>query len=199
MKKIPVPVAVNNRHVHLSKDDARTLFGEHHQFSSDPSQDKLLWPGHSLWKEKVTLAGPTGTISTVTVLGPLEKTSVEMSVADAYRLGLQPQNVKAKKFGPGVTLIGPKGSVFLATERAGHGRWLLASRSHADKHGLKNGMKVEARVGEGEWATSFHGVEVIVDENSGDRWALYLDADTASATSASTGDIGHIRVVTDQS
>ena len=199
MKEIPVPIAVNNRHVHLSKDDARIIFGENHPFSPDPSQDKMLWPGHTLWKEKVTLAGPTGTITKVSVLGPLERTSVEMSHADAYRLGLQAQNMKAKKFGPGVTMIGPKGSVFMSTERAINGRWLLASKIQADKHGLKNGMRVDARVGEGDLATTFHGVEVIVDDDNPDRWALYLDPDAASAASASTGDTGHIRIVSDHS
>jgi putative phosphotransacetylase len=159
----------------------------------------MLWPGHTLWKEKVTLAGPTGTITKVSVLGPLERTSVEMSHADAFRLGLQPANMKAKKFGPGVTMIGPKGSIFLSTERAINGRWLLASKIHADKHGLKNGMRVDARVGEGDLATTFHGVEVIVDDEYPDRWALYLDPDAASAASASTGDTAHIRTVTDQS
>lgn len=157
----------------------------------------MLWPGHTLWTEKVTLSGPTGTISNVSVLGPLEKTSVEMSGADAYRLGLRPQNLKAKKFGPGVTLMGPKGSVFLATERALSARWLLASKIHADKYGLKNGMRVDARVGEAELAATFHGVEVIVDEDARDRWALYLDTDAAGTVCAATGDLGHIRLVTD--
>jgi putative phosphotransacetylase len=196
LREIPVPIAVNNRHVHLSKDDGKTLFGENHPFSPDASQDKMLWPGHTLWKEKVTLAGPTGTIANVSVLGPLERTSIEMSHADAYQLGLHPVSMKAKKFGPGVTMIGPKGSIFLATERAINGRWLLASKSQADKHDLKNGMRVDARVGEGDLATTFHGVEVVVDEEHQNRWALYLDPDAASAASAITGDTGHIRVPT---
>ncbi len=199
MKEIPVPIAVSNRHVHLSKDDARTIFGEPHQFSPDPSQDRLLWPGQSLWMEKVTLAGPSGTISRVGVLGPLGETSVEMSCADAYRLGLHPQNVRPKKFGPGVTVIGPKGSVFVATEQAMNARWLFASRIQAEKHGLKNGMRVDARVGDSNWATTFHGVEVVVPEDERDGWALYLDPDAASAASANTGDLAHIRVPTDDS
>ncbi len=191
-----MPVAVTNRHVHLSKDDARSIFGEPHRFSLDPSANKLLWPGQSLWREKVTLAGPTGTISNVSILGPLGSTSVEMSCADAYRLGLHPLNAKARKFGPGVTIIGPRGSVFVATEQALNGRWLFASRIQAERHGLKNGMRVDVRVGDSEWATTFHRVEVVVPEDNLDGWALYLDPDAASAASASTGDQGHILVVT---
>ncbi len=198
MKEIPVPVAVTNRHVHLSKADAGTIFGEPHQFSPDPSPHKLLWPGQSLWMEKVTLAGPTGTISNVSVLGPLGRTSVEMSCADAYRLGLRPGNGRAGKFGPGVTVIGPKGSVFVATEDALNGRWLFASRVRAEKNGLKNGMRVDVRVGDSEWLTTFHNVEVVVPEDERDGWALYLDPDAASAASANTGDQCHILVVKDE-
>ncbi len=48
----------------------------------------------------------------------------------------------------------------------------------------------------GDLATTIHGVDVIVDEEYPDRWALYLDPDAASAASATTGDTGHIRVPT---
>ncbi len=199
MKELPVPVAVNHRHVHLSKDDARIVFGEAYNFSPDPSPDRLLWPGQSLWMEKVSLAGPGGAISRVSILGPLGRTSVEMSCADAYRLGLHPQDVKAKKFGPGVTVIGPRGNVFVATEDAVNGRWLFASKVQAEKHHLKNGMRVDARVGGSEGATTFHGVEVVVPKDDRDGWALYLDPDSASAASASAGDLARIRIVTDES
>ncbi len=197
MKEIPVPVAVSNRHVHLSKDDARTIFGEPHSPPPFPGPVAMAWT--IALDGEVTLAGPSGTISNVSVLGPLGKTSVEMSCDDAYRLGLHPQNVKAKKFGPGVTVFGPKGSVFVATEQALNGRWLFASRIQAEKHGLKNGMRVDARVGDSNWATTFHGVEVVVPEDERDGWALYLDPDAASAASANTGDLAHIRVPTDDS
>lgn len=194
-REIPVPIAVNNRHIHLSEDHARKVFGESHRFSLDPSPDRFLWPGHTLWREKVTLAGPSAAIPRVSILGPWsEKTTVEMSCADAYHLGLVPHDVKAKKFLPGVTVIGPAGSIFVSTEYPVNGRWLCASKVQAEKHHLKNDTKVDVRVGVSpDWATTFHQVQVIVDGER-DEWAFYLDPDAASAASVKTGETAHVLV-----
>ena len=194
-KEITVPIAVNNRHVHLSKEDARTIFGESHEFSLDPSPERFLWPGHSLWKEKVTLSGPGGTIQRVSLLGPLgDKTSIEMSCGDGYHLGLNDEDVKAKKFLPGLTLTGPKGSVFVSTDSPINGRWLLLSQSRADKNGLKDGTSVDVRVGSGsDWETTFLKVKVIISSwTDQDCWALYLDPDAAGAASAKAGDTAQV-------
>ena len=192
VREVSVPITVNNRHVHISKNDAKQLFGESHKFSNHPSPDKHLWPGHILFEEKVMIEGPKGEIAEVSLLGPMEeKTSVEMSTTDAYRLGLSTDGIKNKKFSPGITIKGPKGSVFHPTEKAVNGRWLLASKDLADKNGLKDGMLVDVLVGEdSDWATTFHKVRVIVEGQN--RWALYLDPDAASAASARPGDTAHV-------
>ncbi len=192
VREIPVPVTVNNRHVHPSKTDAQKLFGETHQFAKHSSPDKHLWPGHILYQEKVTISGPKGSISEVSLLGPLsDKTSIEMSTTDAYRLGLSTEEIKSKKFSPGLTIVGPKGSVFVPINKAVNGRWLLASKDHAEKLGLKDGMLVDVRVAsDSDWATTFHKVLVIIEGE--DRWALYLDPDAASATSVRPGDTAHV-------
>jgi putative phosphotransacetylase len=194
MRETSVPIAVSNRHVHLSEEDARTLFGESHHFSPDPSPERLLWPDQTLWQEKVTLAGPGGTIPRVSILGPLGRTSIEMSCADAYRLGLNSDNVKAKKFLPGVTITGPKGSVFAPTDYPINGRWLLVSKPRADDNGLKDGASVDVRVAAGsDWATTFHNVKVVVSSiTNRDIWALYIDPDAASAAAVKTGDTAHV-------
>jgi putative phosphotransacetylase len=192
VKEVPVPITVNNRHVHLSKTDAKQLFGDTHQFAKHSSPDKHLWPGHILWQEKVTISGPKGSISEVSLLGPLgEKTSIEMSTTDAYRLGLSTEEIKTKKFSPGLTIVGPKGSVFVPINKAVNGRWLLASKDRAEKVGLKDGMLVDVRVGsDSDWATTFHKVLVIIEGE--DRWALYLDPDAASAASVKPGDTAQV-------
>jgi propanediol utilization protein len=192
VKEIPVPITVNNRHVHLSKTDAKHLFGQSHDFSHHSSPDKHLWPGHIHWNEKVTLSGPAGSLPNVSLLGPLgEKTTIEMSTTDAYRLGLETHDIKNKKFGPGVTVTGPKGNVFVPIDRPVNGRWLLASKDRAEKNGLKDGMFVDAHVGaDSNWATTFHKVQVIIEGE--DRWALYLDPDAASAASVKPGDTAKV-------
>jgi len=188
-REIPVPITVNNRHLHLSAEDAKKLFGDTHQFSLHASPDNHLWPGHTILKDQVTISGPSGrSISEVSLLGPLSnKTSIEMSTTDAYRLGLATHDIKSKKFSPGVTITGPKGKVFLAIEKPVNDRWLLVDKMRSEKMGLKDGMLVDVRVGaDSDWATTFHKVQVIVDGE--DRWALYLDPDAASAASARPGD-----------
>ncbi len=183
---------MNNRHVHLSKNDAKQIFGEDYRFTPHSSPDKHLWPGHTLWQEKVTISGPKGEIFEVGLLGPFEEeTSIEMSTTDAYRLGLSTVEIKSKKFSPGVTIRGPKGNVFVPLEKSVNGRWLLASKDRADKNGLKDGMLVDVRVGaDSDWATTFHKVRVIVEGEN--RWALYLDPDAASAASVKPGDTAHV-------
>lgn len=192
-REITVPITVNNRHVHLSKNDAKQLFGDAHNFALHSSPDKHLWPGHTLMIEKVTISGPKGEISEVSLLGPFEgeKTSIEMSTTDAYRLGLSTEEIRTKKFKPGLTVKGPKGHVFVPGEKAVNGRWLLASKDRAEKNGLKDGMLVDVRVGaDSDWDTTFHKVRVIVEGEN--RWALYLDPDAASAASVKPGDTARV-------
>ncbi len=194
-REVEVPIAVNNRHVHPSKEDARKLFGESYELTLDTSPERLLWPGQMLWKEKVTLTGPAGSIPNVSLVGPLaERSSVEMSCGDAYRLGLNMDNVKAKKFPPGVTVTGPRGSTLVSTDSAVNGRWLLVSKPRAEKHGLKDGSSVDVRVGSGsDWATTFHNVKVVLSSwTDQDAWAVYLDADAAAAASAKMGETAHV-------
>lgn len=114
-----------------------------------------------------------------------------MSTSDAYRLRLSTEGLKHKKFSPGITITGPKGSVFLPIEKPINGRWLLVSKERSDKLGLKDGMLVDVRVGsESDWTTTFHKVLVIIEGE--DRWALYLDPDAASAASVKPGDTAHV-------
>ncbi|MFQ5951529.1 MAG: hypothetical protein ACE5KH_05540, partial [Candidatus Geothermarchaeales archaeon] len=130
----------------------------------------------------------------VSVLGPVEdKTGIEMSCSDAYRLGLTLEDPENKRFSPGVTLIGPKGSVFVTIEYPVTGRWIFASKTKAQENGLAKGMRVNARVGgSSEWAATFHQVYVSVPEDDQEGWALYLDTDEANAASAQTGDMAYL-------
>ena len=184
---------MNSRHVHLSKDDAARLFGPSHELTLE-TPDKLLWPGQTLWKEKVTVSGPTGSIQNVGLVGPYGTTSIELSCGDAYRLGLSMDSAGAKKFPPGVTVKGPNGSISISTDSSVSGRWLLLSRARADKHGLKDGEVVNVRAGSGtESAVTFHNVKVVVSTwTDQDCWAVYLDSDAAGAASVKTGETAHI-------
>ena len=80
-----LPIALSNKHVHLSQADVDALFGEGYQLT--PFKP-LSQPGQYACEEKVTVVGPKGQ-QTMRVLGPVRPESqVEVSLADARGLGL---------------------------------------------------------------------------------------------------------------
>ena len=78
-----LPIALSNKHVHLSQADVDVLFGEGYQLT--PFKP-LSQPGQYACEEKVTVVGPKGQ-QTMRVLGPVRPESqVEISLADAKGL-----------------------------------------------------------------------------------------------------------------
>jgi len=106
-----IPVGVSNRHVHLSQKDLESLFGA--DYSLTKLKD-LSQPGQYACKELVTICGPKGAIEKVRILGPeRSKTQVEVLNGDCIKLGAA-SNVRLSgdlSRTPGITLVGPKGSV----------------------------------------------------------------------------------------
>ena len=79
-----VEVEASGRHVHLTEQDALTLFG-HPMTPARP----LSQPGQFACAERVTLSGPKGQLARVAVLGPARPASqVEISQTDALLLGV---------------------------------------------------------------------------------------------------------------
>jgi propanediol utilization protein len=108
-----IPVGVSNRHIHLSKDDLYSLFGDWYQMKK---AKELSQPGQYACSETVTICGPKGAIEKVRILGPLrDQTQVEILEGDTFKLGIatQPRMSGQLKGSPGITIIGPKGSVQL--------------------------------------------------------------------------------------
>nr|WP_209010528.1 phosphate propanoyltransferase [Clostridium aminobutyricum] len=106
-----VPVGVSNRHVHLSQNDMNILFGEGYQMTK---MKDLSQPGQFACRETVTICGPNGAIEKVRILGPVRsKTQVEILSGDCFKLGTvsQPRLSGDLQGTPGITIIGPKGSV----------------------------------------------------------------------------------------
>ncbi|WP_101698716.1 phosphate propanoyltransferase [Clostridium minihomine] len=110
-KPTDLPVGVSNRHLHLSQEDLDRLFGLGYQLT--PIKD-LSQPGQFACKEMVTICGPKGAIEKVRILGPVRsKTQVEILAGDCFKLGVVcPARLSGELQGtPGITIIGPKGSV----------------------------------------------------------------------------------------
>lgn len=109
-----IPVGISNRHVHISQADLDTLFGPGYQLTK--AKD-LSQPMQYACKEMLTICGPRGAIEKVRILGPVRReTQVEILQADCFKLGIAaPVKMSGDLQGtPGITLVGPKGSILLS-------------------------------------------------------------------------------------
>lgn len=108
-----IPIAVSARHVHLSEEHVKVLFGENYTLTP---QAPLSQPNQFASQEQVTLVGPKAALHQVRVLGPARSLSqVEISMTDARTLGIDaPLRYSGDTSGSApITLIGPKGSLYL--------------------------------------------------------------------------------------
>ena len=81
-----IPIETSARHIHISKEDFETLFGEGKELTF---VKELSQPGQYLAAEKLSVIGPRGEFERVSILGPFRsKTQVEISVTDARKLGV---------------------------------------------------------------------------------------------------------------
>lgn len=109
-----IPVGISNRHIHLSQADLETLFGTGYQLTKTKD---LSQPMQYACKETLIIAGPKGAIEKVRILGPARNESqIEILRADCFKLGITaPVRSSGDLQGtPGITLIGPKGSILLS-------------------------------------------------------------------------------------
>lgn len=178
--KLLVPVGVSGRHMHLSRDVLESLFGKGYELSI---YRELSQPGEFAAKERATIVGPSGrALENVRILGPLRKlTQVELSRSDGLRLGLDlPVTRSGDLTGtPGITIVGPKGTVVLRQGAICATRHLHMTPEDALRFGLHDGQLVRARVA-GDRGLVFDNVLVRVS----DRFALDFHLDTDDANSA---------------
>jgi putative phosphotransacetylase len=134
-----LPVAISARHVHLSKDDFRTLFGS--EASMSVYRD-LSQPGQFASGQILELAGPKGSFKKVRVLGPERgNTQVEISASDSFTLGIEPVIRMSGNIAgtPGCTLRGPAGTLELKEGVIVAARHVHMSEEQAAAYGVKNG------------------------------------------------------------
>ena len=175
-----VPVGISNRHIHLSKEDVATLFGE--GYALTPIKD-LSQPGQFACKEQLTIIGPSmRAIEGVRVLGPERKASqVEISLTDAYQLRLRPpvrESGNLKGSAP-VTIVGPKGVVTLNEGCIIANRHIHMSPSEASVFGLKDFDRVTVEVVDATRPARWYGVQVRVHQDF--RLEMHVDTDDANS------------------
>jgi putative phosphotransacetylase len=178
--QLKIPIGVSNRHVHLSRKDMDILFGEGSELTK---KGDLGQPGQFAANETVAVRGPKGEFKKVRVLGPLRAESqVEISLTDGFSIGVKAPIKESGKLDntPGVTLVGPKGSVDLPKGTIVALRHIHMDPATAQKMGLKDKDIVEVETF-GERAGVLGNVLVRVS----DKYALemHVDIDEANACS----------------
>ncbi|MBD8935210.1 MAG: phosphate propanoyltransferase [Anaeroglobus sp.] len=179
-----VPIGVSNRHVHLSQNDLESLFGSGYELTKikDISQ-----PGQFACKETVTIAGPKGAIEKVRVLGPTRKQSqVEILKSDCFKLGI---NAAMRMSGdldgtPGITLIGPKKSLFLTQGAIVAKRHIHMLPRDARRFGVTDGQVVSLKVS-GERGGILGNVVIRVTTTS--ALECHIDTEEANAMDLKNG------------
>lgn len=179
-----VKIGVSARHVHVTKDDVKILFGENYKLIK---KKDLSQPGQYACCEQVTIKGPKGIIENVRILGPERKqTQVEISKTDTFKLGIDaPVRLSGDlSDAEEITIIGPKGEI---TKKAAivAARHVHVSVKEAIKYGLKDKMTVKLVIN-----TQRGGILNNVYVRVSDKYSfeVHLDTDEANALSLKNGD-----------
>ena len=182
-----IPLEASGRHVHVTKEQALTLFG-HDLTEKRP----LSQPGQYLCNERVTVEGPKGKFQNVAVLGPARKEAqVEISLTDGRTLGITPP-VRLSgdvKNTPGVRLVGPNGQVELENGVIAAKRHIHMSPQDAKNFGVTDGQEVSLKTYTSRQLV-FENVPVRVRPDFASF--AHLDYDEANACGMKDGDLGRI-------
>ena len=182
-----VELEASGRHVHVTKEQAKMLFG-HPLTPKRP----LSQPGQYLAKERVTVVGPKGEFANVAVLGPERKAGqVEVSLTDARHLGVDaPLRLSGDVQGsPGILLRGEIGCVPLNEGVIVAKRHIHLTPEDAEKFGVADKQTVKLQTYTSRPAV-FEDVAVRVSPEFASF--VHLDYDEANACGFQKGDLGRI-------
>ncbi len=180
-----IPIGVSNRHVHVSRADLDRLYGKDYALTH---KSELGQPGQFAANETLTLQGPKGTFEHVRILGPVRSQSqVEISKTDSFRLGVKaPIALSGHLQGtPGITLIGPRGTVDLPCGVIIAKRHIHMTPAQAAARHLKDGQIVDVETF-GERRGILGDVIIRVSDTAG--LEMHIDVDEANACSLSNHD-----------
>jgi propanediol utilization protein len=180
-----IPVAVSERHVHLTQSVIEQLFCDKYRLHE---HSRVSQPTHFAALETVTLIGPRGRIANVRVIGPArDDNQIEISQTDAQALGV---GAPLRESGdlqdsPGILVEGPRARV-----RLDHGvirtlHHIHLATDEADRHGLKDRDRIDVAKDGAPPHTLF--CDVLVRVSSGCKTELHLDPDESDAAGLRTG------------
>ena len=187
VSRLFVELEASGRHVHVTAEQAKILFG--HGLTTERP---LSQPGQYLAKERVRIIGPKGEFRNVAVLGPERQTGqVEISLTDGRILGIDPPvRLSGDVAGsPGITLEGERGSVTLSQGVIAAQRHVHLTPEDAEKFGVKNGQTVRLQTFTAR-PTVYGDVAVRVSPDFASY--VHLDYDEANACGFRKGDLGRL-------
>ena len=187
VSSIFVELEASGRHVHVTKEQAQTLFGH----SLTPKRP-LSQPGQYLANERVTIVGPKGELANVAVLGPERKAGqVEISLTDARSLGVEaPVRLSGDvKGSPGMLLRGERGCVTLPEGVIAAKRHIHLTPEDAKKFHVQDKQTVRLQTYTAR-PLVFEDVAVRVSPDFASY--VHLDYDEANACGFQKGDLGRI-------
>ena len=177
-----VLVETSARHVHLSEEHIKILFGEGATLTH---KKDLSQPGQFACEERVTVVGPKKSIPNVIILGPARPaTQVEISLTDARTLGVTaPVRESGDVAGSaGCKLVGPAGEVEINEGVIVAKRHIHMTPADAEKMGVTDKEIVSVKLDSDGRSTVFG--DVVVRVNPSFALAMHIDTDEANAAAA---------------
>ena len=183
-------VETSARHVHVTEDDLKTLFGEGHALTK---KKDLSQPGQYACEERVTVVGPKKELANVSILGPCRKaTQVELSATDARSIGIAaPVRESGDLSGSGACkLVGPCGEIELSEGVIIAKRHIHLTPEDAEKLGVKDKDEVWVRIDTAERSAILGDVVCRVSPSY--ATAMHIDTDESNAIGSGKDQMGEI-------
>ncbi len=177
-----VLVETSARHVHLTEEHIKILFGE---CATLTVKKPLSQPGQFACEERVTLVGPKKSIPNVIILGPARSaTQVEVSLTDARTLGVDaPVRESGDIAGSGACkIVGPCGEVEISEGVIAAKRHIHLTPADAEAFGVEDKQIVSVKISSADRSTIFGDVVVRVSPKF--AAAMHIDTDESNAACA---------------
>ncbi len=190
MKKHEILVETSARHIHVSEEHLKVLFGEDAKLTF---KKELSQPGQFAAEERVSIVGPRNTQHNVIILGPCRKeTQVELSATDARNLGI---DIVVRESGdtkgtPGCKIIGPKGEIELDHGVIVAKRHVHLTNADAKQMGLNDKEIVQVEILSEGRSLVFGDVVIRVRDDF--AAAMHIDTDEANAGAIKPNAKGYI-------
>ena len=178
-KPNPLVVNISARHIHLTDEHVRILFGKD---ALTPMKD-LYQNGYYAAEETVAIVGPRKRmIPNVRVLGPCRGDSqIELAFTDAISLGIDvPVRISGNLEGtPGCVLVGPEGVVELKRGVIRAARHVHMGPADLAYYGVSNGDAMKLRIESAGCTTVLE--DMVVRAADDIQLEVHIDTDEGNA------------------